>query len=196
MSKDIQEIFEELNSIKDEFIDDSDQEVFAYYLSEPSAVLMEMAIVRGVDARPEQLPFSFYFSEKSVVHSKHGIRVKVQWNPIRMKSKDADGYFIIHGNEFPYEWVPGSHKYRPTAKEIKLASQFIKKYKVLFSAVWEEVLDEVDLEDYFKGRISWKDLLECFHTKDVEGDLLIQASKDLKDLEYTVREENLFNMND
>lgn len=196
MSKDIQEIFEDLNSIKDEFIDESDQDVFAYYLSEPSAVLMEMAVVRGIDARPKQLPFSFYFSEKSVTHKRHGIRVKVAWNPTRMKSKDADGYFIISGGAFPYEWVPGSHKYKPTIKEKKLASEFIKKHKVLFAAVWEEVLDEVDLQHYFEGTLSWKDLLKCFHTEDIEGDLLIQASRDLSDLERTVREENLFNMND
>lgn len=180
----------------DEFIDESDKRVFERYVSDPSAVLMEMACVRGIDAKPKQLPFSFYFSEKSVVHSQHGIRVKVAWNPTRIKSKDADGYFIIHGDKFPYEWIPGSHKYKPSAKEMREASRFIRNHKVLFAAVWEEVLDEMDLQHYFEGSLTWKDLLKCFHTGDMEGDSLIQVSKNVEDLEQTVREENLFNMND
>lgn len=194
MYEDCFRALEELDD--DEFIDESDKRVFERYISDPSAVLMEMACVRGKDVKPTRLPFSFYFSDREAVHSQHGIRVKVTWNPMKINSSDADGFFIIHGKDFPYKWVPGSHKYKPTAKELKNASMFIRNNKVLFAAVWEGVLHQNDLQHYFEGFLSWKDLLKCFHTGDMEGDSLIQVSKDVEDLEQTVREENLFNMND
>ena len=179
----------------DEFLDNADKRVFECYMSDPSAVLMEMVCVRGIDVKPKQLPFSFYFSDKSVVHNQHGIRIKVQWSPTRMKSKDADGYFVTHGS-YPYKYVEGSHKYKPTEKEKDLAREFIKKNKVLFAAVWEEVVDENDVQDYFRGKIGWKELMSKFNVGSSDGNFYIQIADDLKELEQIVREENLFNMND
>ena len=85
------------------------------YLENPSSILMEMANVRGVDfVHTRNLPFSFYFSTKSVVHKSPGIRIKVIWNPSKTP-KDADGYIELHGD---YEYKVGSKKYKPTNKEL------------------------------------------------------------------------------
>lgn len=188
-------IWESSHMSDDEFLDDADRRVFECYMNDPSAVLMEMACVRGIDARPKQLPFSFYFSDKTEVHNQHGIRVKVQWNSTRIKSKDADGYFVIHGS-YPYEYVEGSHKYKPSEKEKNLAREFIRKNKVLLSAVWEEVVDENDVRKYFEGDISWKELMSRFDTGNSDWNFYIKTTDGTKELEQLVREENMFNMND
>ena len=53
----------------EDFLDEADRKVFEWYLKEPSAVLMEMANVIGNDVVLEKrLPFSFYFSNKKIVH--------------------------------------------------------------------------------------------------------------------------------
>ena len=193
--KEVNSVWDSSHMSDDEFLDDEDRRVFECYMSDPSAVLMEMACVRGKDVKPNPLPFSFYFSGKTAVHSQHGIRVKIQWNPTRIKSKDADGYFIIHGH-CPYEYVEGSHKYKPNEKEKNLARKFIRENKVLFSAVWEEVVDENDVQDYFQGRIDWKKLMEQFDTGNSEWNFYIQTADDIKELEHLVRENWVFNMND
>ena len=185
----MKEYFEELS---DQFIDDSEKEIFEQYLKDPSRVLMEMANVRGMDVEePENLPFSFYFSSKSVVHNQHGIRVKITWNPI--KALNADGYMELHGN---YDYVAGSHKYIPTRRQLYDAEMFFKKYKVLFAAVWEEILYDGYLTDFFRGRISLVELISKFEIEDEDLYYGINHCKNLIDLERFVRKNNIFNMND
>ena len=138
------------------FLDEADKRVFEWYLKEPSAVLMEMANVVGNDVKLEdRLPFSFYFSNKDAVHSQHGIRLKVLWNPSKSPS-NADGYMEMHGD---YNYISGSHKYKPTGKELSILKNFCKKYKVLFSAVWEDKLDQSAAQKYFDGRLQFNELL-------------------------------------
>ena len=193
--KELENIWDSSSLRDDEFLDDADRKVFECYMNDPSAVLTEMACVRGIDVRPNQFPFSFYFSTKTAVHNQHGIRVKIQWSANRIKSKDADGYFIIHG-VYPYEYVEGSHKYKPTEGEKKSAAEFIKENKVLFSAVWEEVVDENDVRKYFEGDISWKELMKRFDTGNPTWNFYVTTTDNQKELEQLVREENMFNMND
>ena len=53
------EIWRALDEI---FLDESERWLFENYLSDPSATLMEMANMRGIDVKIEnRLPFSFYF---------------------------------------------------------------------------------------------------------------------------------------
>lgn len=112
---------------------DEDKQLFEEYTREPDKLLFEMANLRGEDVEiQERLPFSMYIFSKDVVHGVHGIRVKVVWNPSRIKS-DADGFIELHGE---YKYVSGTHKKKPTAEEEKCAREFFKKYKVLFAAVW------------------------------------------------------------
>ena len=183
----------EENFNKEEFLDKADQEVFEWYMQDPSAVLMEMANVVGNDVVVDKnLPFSFYFSTKSAVHHQHGIRVKVLWNP--SKSPDnADGYMELHGD---YRYVSGSHKYKPTGKELKILKDFCIKYKPLFSAVWEEKLASNFLQKYFDGRLDFKGLLSKFeHVKEIQY-YYLNHCKTLEELEDCVRKYNIYNMND
>ena len=175
-----------------EFLDKADQEVFEWYMSDPSAILMEMANVVGNKVVLEnRLPFSFYFSTKEAVHSRHGIRLKVLWNP--NKAPDvADGYFEMHGD---YDYIVASHKYKPTSKELEIARNFCKKYKVLFAAVWEGVLDPDPLQDYFKGRLKLNELLSKFELTGRQY-YNVNHCTFLEELEACVRRYNIYNMND
>lgn len=183
---------EDLNS--DEFLDEADQKIFEWYLTEPSAVLMEMANVVGnyVKIEPSRLPFSFHFCDKNTVHQQHGIRVKVIWNPSKAPS-NADGYFELHGD---YRYVSGSHKYYPSTEEQKIARRFLRKYKVLFAAVWEVVLDAKPVQDYFEGRIKLNELLSQFDIEDDVQYYYLNHCKSLEELEACVRKYNIYNMND
>lgn len=163
------------------------------YLENPSAVLMEMANVRGIDfIHNKNLPFSFYFSTKSAVHKTHGIRLKVIWNPSKAP-RDADGYMELHGE---YTYISGSKKYKPTSKELSILREFCKKYKVLFAAVWEEKLYDMDLVDYFRGNLQFKELLTKFEEVKEKHYYLINHCKSIEELEKCIRDNKIFNMND
>ena len=189
-------IWKQLNNLQESgsFIDEEDFEDFKEYLYSPSKVLMEMANAIGNNVRREKnLPFSFFFSSKKAVRGTHGIRVKILWNPAKAPA-DADGFLELHGD---FEYIPGSHKYEPNAKELSIARRFFKKYKVLFSAVWEDVIyDPSQLVMYFYGKISWKELMKQFDTGNSDWNFYIQTTDNIKELEQLVREENMFNMND
>lgn len=189
-------IWKQLNNLREigSFVDEEDFEDFKEYLYSPSKILMEMANAVGNNVKREKnLPFSFFFSSKKAVRGTHGIRVKILWNPAKAPA-DADGFLELHGD---YEYIPGSHKYEPNAKELSIARKFFKKYKVLFSAVWEDVLyDPSQLVMYFYGKISWKELMEQFDTGNSDWNFYIQTTNNIKELEQLLREENMFNMND
>lgn len=187
--------FRKIEDLSDEeFIDREDKLTFLEYLKDPGWVLMEMANVVGnyVKIEPSRLPFSFHFCGKNAVHQQHGIRVKVLWNPSKAPS-NADGYFELHGD---YEYKSGSHKYFPNTDERKIARKFFKKYKVLFAAVWEEVLDAKPVQDYFEGRIKFNELLSKFDIEDEINYYNLNHCKSLTELEDCVRKYNIFNMND
>ena len=186
--KNMQEIDSE-----DEFIDDSEREVFLEYLNDPSMVLMEMANFIGNDIKiDKKLPFSFYISSKSAVHNQHGIRAKIIWNPSKAPA-NADGYMELHGE---YKYIISSHKYKPTAKELKTARDFFKKYKVLFASVWEEKLDASYVQDYLHGYRSFKEMLSKFDNITEKQYYYINHANDLAELEEIVRKYKVFNMNE
>lgn len=189
-------VWKQLNNLQESgsFINEEDFEDFKEYLYSPSKILMEMANAVGNNVRREKnLPFSFFFSSKKAVRGIHGIRVKILWNPSKAPA-DADGFLELHGD---YAYIPGSHKYEPNAKELSIARKFFKKYKVLFSAVWEDVLyDPSQLVMYFYGKISWKELMKQFDTGNSDWNFYISTAENLQELEGMVREENMFNMND
>lgn len=189
-------VWKQLNNLQESgsFINEEDFEDFKEYLYSPSKILMEMAnAVGNIVRREKNLPFSFFFSSKKAVRGIHGIRVKILWNPSKAPA-DADGFLELHGD---YAYIPGSHKYEPNAKELSIARKFFKKYKVLFSAVWEDVLyDPSQLVMFFYGKISWKELLEQFDTGKSDWNFYISTAENLQELEGVVREENMFNMND
>lgn len=182
----------------DEFIGDSDRKVFEEYLKDPSHLLFEMANFLGNRiSKEDNLPFSFYISSKDAVHGVYGIRVKIIWNPSRMVGS-ADGSLALHGD---YEYEVGSHKYKPTSKELNQARNFFKKYKVLMAAIWEGQINADDVYDYLKGNISFRNLINTFffiEDLNIESKELYELyhCKDIKDLEQWVRKYNIFNLND
>ena len=184
------EIWRALDEI---FLDESERWLFENYLSDPSATLMEMANMRGIDVRIEdRLPFSFYFSTRENVRNAHGIRVKIIWNPSKAPA-DADGYMELHGD---YEYTSGSHKYKPASKELSIARDFFKKYKVFFSAVWEGKVYDGYLQQYFGGYLSLKEFLSKFENMTEKQYYELNHCNDVAEVEQCVRKYRIFNMND
>lgn len=152
-------------------------------------LLLEMSNVRGNRVKLENIEFSFYFSIKN---SNHSIRVKICWNKDKIIPQELDA-MKLSGN---YELIKNKQlKKRPDESKIEEARQFFKKYKVLFAAVWENVLYENDLVEYFFGKISFKELLENFEVEEEKLNL-IKICNNLIELEKVVRENNIYNMND
>lgn len=192
------ELWQQLRILDGGFIDDAERELFVYYVQHPSAILAEMATVRGSSVVTEKcLPFSFFFSPKGAVRGVHRIHAKITWNPIKISSHDADGYMELHGN---YDYVIGSHKYKPTAQELSTARKFFRQNKVLFSAVWEEELNPEDLQRHFWGDLSWEDLLSQFELKQYDEDSIELYNffhcRNVQELEQCVRKHKMFNLND
>lgn len=178
---------------EDEFIDDSERRVFLEYLNDPSMVLMEMANFLGNNVKVyNRLPFSFYVSSKTAVHNQHGIRAKIIWNPSRAPAS-ADGNLELHGD---YRYTVNSHKYKPTRKELEIAREFFKRYKILFTAIWEEKVDPSYVQDYLAGRIPLRELLTKFYDISEKQYYHLNHAKDLQELEEIVRKYKIFNMND
>mgnify|MGYP001075707804 CR=1 FL=1 len=152
--------------------------------------LMEMSNVVGRKCVTDKIPFSFYFSSKDDVP--HPIRLKIKWNREKI-GKDLDGYFELHGN---YEYVHSTDAdaKKPSSKELEVARQFIKKYKVLFCAVWEGKLDQDDLASFFKGRVKLRDLLSYLEGISENEYYAINHCHTLEEIEQCVRELDIFNM--
>lgn len=153
-------------------------------------MLTEMANVRGKDVEVDDIDFSFYFSKKN---SNHGIRLKVVWNRERMSGND-DGYIEMHGD---YKYVMSSPKsYKPKGWEINGLRYFCKKWKVLFSAVWEQKLDETDVRKYFEGDLSFSELMQTFDGITDSQYREVNKCRTVRQLEEVVRKYNIYNMND
>lgn len=148
-----------------------------------------MSTVRGIKVNvPHRLPFSFYFSSK---RSSHGIRVRPIFNPNRMIMDDA-GNLELHG-EWKYTQGRGDKHINKKQKDDMI--NFFKEYKVLFAAVWEEVLQEDVLQDYFRGTASLSELIYEFDFYSEYEDKLDKIL-DVRSLEKFVRKYDVFNMND
>ena len=152
--------------------------------------LMEMANLRGKDVKIEDINFSIYFSPKQT--DQHSIRIKVLWNRERMNSGNFDGVLYLHG-DYEYKQNPNADN-KPDMYDIFELRYFAKRYKVLFAAVWENKLDPNDVEDYFKGRLSFEELLTLFLDLDSDDYDKIQQARNIKELEQIVSENNIFNM--
>lgn len=155
-------------------------------------VLWEMASIRGKYVITDDVNFSFHFLAKNEM--RHAIRVKISWNKDRISDGNFDGYVEAHG-DYRYYQSPKSNR-RPSKKEIDKARMFVRKYKVLFAAVWEYKLDQNFLIKFFEGDIDFRDLLSRFENITEVAYYLINHCKNLTELEKCIRENNIFNLND
>ncbi len=143
--------------------------------------------IRGCKVKvPHELPFSFLFSEKEY---RRDLNVKPVFNPKKI-SKLSFGILELYGN---WNYTPCSEDINVSTEQINEMKQFFKDYKILFAGVWECVLDSSVLSDYFRGIISFSELLKEFEFyedfKDEMDDI-----EDVEELTEFVRESRLFNM--
>lgn len=155
--------------------------------------LFEMANIRGKFVKnPHKLDFSFYFSPKDALEGKdicHGLRVKPVFNPEKMSIEQA-GTLKLHGD---WKYIPGIDDKNIGNKAINNMKSFFREYKTLFAGVWEKNLHPDALYDYFRGTITFEELLQEFDFyNDYENELI--AIKNLKDLTEFVKEHDLFNL--
>ena len=151
------------------------------------ADLLEMANILGMDVRVERINYSFYFSSK--IGMQHSIRVKIKWNRDRFRGAE-DGYMDLHGQ---YDYVQSEYGEAASEMEISKARNFFVKNKVLFAAVWEEFLEADDVQDYFKGNLTFDELKDSFYDLPKK---IFDDAKTIADIEKIVRENKLFDMND
>ena len=166
-------------------------------------VLGQAVSVEDVEGEKHKgLDFSFWVSPRG--NNQHTIRTKIFWNPSQISPENGSGYMWLHGD---YEYFPSSGSKHVSAKKIRQAREFCKKYKVLFAAAWEKALECEDVGDYFRGDLTYEELLECFKkekTRFVVKDRYSRAvkvrkgiskeSEKVKLLENIVRNNNLFNL--
>lgn len=155
--------------------------------------LFEMSNIRGKYVKnPHRLAFSFYFSPKDATEGKdicHGLRVKPLFNPERM-SIDKAGTLKLHSD---WKYVRGEDDGDVDSKEVKKMIQFFKKYKTLFAAVWEKALPQDSLYDYFRGTITFEELLEEFYFYEDYKDEMKEI-RTVEDLTKFARDRQLFNL--
>lgn len=135
---------------------------------------------------PHKLPFSFYFSPRE---ASHAIRVKVLFNPTKMIPSKL-GVLELHGK---YEYIPGPDDFNVSRKLITEMRNFFKTYKVLFAAVWEMVLPEDIVQDYFRAIADLNELVKEFDFYEEYQDEMEQIAT-VEELEQFVRDNDLFNM--
>lgn len=151
--------------------------------------LMEMANLRGSKVRvPHKLKFSFYFSGRN---TSHGIRVKPVFTPDELVI-DKVGILKLCDD---WKFTPYKGDKHISSKDIKEMKDFFREYKVLFAGVWEKRIHEDDVQDFFRGMMPLKELIE--NMKDYkEYKEYLDKVDSIKELEQTVRKYNIFNMND
>ena len=156
-------------------------------------LLLEMANVVGKYVSVDDIDFSFYFGSKEVAHNQHSIRAKICWNKNKIM-KSFDGYMELHGN---YEYVSSSHpNYTPNTYDIATARYFFKRYKALFSAVWENKLNENFVVSYLVGDISFKTLMSRFESIDQKYLPILKECDNARELEWVVRKYEIYNLNE
>ena len=147
--------------------------------------IVAMSNVRGKFVVVENIPFSFYYS---VRNSNHGPRVKVTMNgqnmrPNRMSSLKLCNDWSIDIND---------QDARISAKDLATMKEFFRKYLVLFLIVWEDLISEPELADYFEGKVTLKEFIQ-------DTDFYNEYSRELDDinsvseLETFCRDNNLIN---
>lgn len=161
-------------------------------IKETNDYLFEVSNIRGKNVKvPYKLNFSFYFSSKDAVEGKdlvHGLRVKPIFNPEKMSVSNA-GTLKLHSD---WEYIPGKDDIGVKSKYINEMKDFFATYKILFAAVWEKAISPDVIYDYFRGVISFKELMEEFDFYNTYKDEMsnITTTNELNDF---VEKHNLFN---
>lgn len=137
-----------------------------YYEHENTESLYEMAKLTRKNADLNvcgDIPLFIYFSKSN---SSHSPRVKFYGGTKEVDSTDLSPSMQFSengvGDIILQSWM--NKKNCPNAFDKQIIEQvgtFVNKFKSLLLLVWFKRLDEDDLLEYFKGRLSWRDLLDC-----------------------------------
>lgn len=148
--------------------------------------IMCMSDVRGRKIKVESnVPFSFYYSAKN---SSHGPRVKVAFNPDKLRI-DQTGTLKLC-DDWSFKSNTGE---RVSSNMMYAMKKFFRKYLVLFLLVWEsKVEDEPSLGDYLEGDISFEEFIKMFDFYDEYSEEL-DSMYNVEELEEFCREHNLVN---
>lgn len=145
-----------------------------------------MSNVRGKYVRTDKINFSFYFSMQK---ASHAIRVKVAFNDSKINESDF-GTLELHGD---WKFTLGKNDTHVSNKDIRDMKAFFRKYKVLFAAVWDKKIYEADVVEFFRGGITFSNLLKEFVFFN-EYKKEMSEIEDVAGLEKFVRENQIFNM--
>lgn len=150
--------------------------------------IFAMSNVRGrYVVNPEQLDFSFYFSSGAGVD--HSIRVKPVFDPEKLKVSLTGTLKLCDD----WEYEPGPNDIKVSQKRINRMKQFFRQYLVLFAAVWDEQMQDATLEDYFKGQISFNEMLQDLSFYEDYSEEL-DTIDNVQDLEVFCIDNDLVNM--
>lgn len=162
------------------------------HINESPEFFWEMANVRGKNVKvPHKLDFSFVFTTKDCTEGKdlyHGIRVKPVFNPERINTEDI-GTLKLFGD---WEYIPGKNDIHINRKQIKEMINFFKEYRILFAAVWEKMLPQDTLQEYFRGIVDFEELKQEFYFYN-EYEKELDKITTLNSLEEFVNNYNIFN---
>lgn len=150
-----------------------------------SEAIFAMSNVRGRNVTVETLDFSFYYSPRN---SSHGPRVKVVFDPFKMRIADAGIQKLC--DDWSFKASKGSNV---SAKQIKQMQDFFHKYLILFLLVWDFKCDEPDPEDYLTGRLTLDELISNLDFYSQYQQELSKVSS-ISQLEDFCRDHNLVNM--
>lgn len=149
--------------------------------------ILAMSNVRGRCVKnPHSLPFSFYFSSGADV--KHGPRVKPMFNEAKLINSLTGTLKLCDD----WKFLPGANDKDIKADKVSDMKAFFKEHIVLFCAVWDEQMQDATLEDYFKGDITFHEMLEDLDFYEEYKDELDRIST-VAQLEEFCREHNLVN---
>ena len=152
-----------------------------------SDAILAMSNVRGKYIKnPHTLPFSFYFSSGAGVN--HGPRVKPMFNEAKLK-QSLTGTLELCNN---WEFEPGKDDTHIPAKDVSAMKAFFRKYLVLFCAVWDEQMQDATLEDYFRGNITFSEMLTDLEFYE-ENSAALETIHTVEELEDFCRLHNLVN---
>lgn len=143
-------------------------------------------IMRGVDKRPRSLPFSFIYCRSKNLELKPEVLVAFDQSNI---DHTCTGRLKLYGD---WEYTPRDEDKDRTPREIKRMKTFFENHRVLFCAVWTGLLDEVILQDYFVGDISFEKMLRSltFYEKNREA---LNEIHEVKQLEQFCKDMHLVN---
>ena len=156
-------------------------------LMRSSEKILAMSNVRGIHVKnPGELDFSFYFSSGAGVD--HGPRVKPMFKNNKLISSLTGTLKLCDD----WEYLPGSDDTHVDSQSISKMKKFFKSYIVLFCAVWDEQMQDAVLEDWFKGSITFNEMLEDLDFyEDYKQEL--DNIHDVKSLEKFCRDNELVN---